>query len=107
MDDAEKSIEFYDQLYNSVPSIGFLSRKKRVRAYIKVTKLTQQMIDAEEISEDHAMYLLSILARKYARFQKAAMMTALSLEQIDKKLLTPVGFKYANELRTNLQLHPV
>ena len=107
MDEADKSLEAYEQLYQSVPSIGFLSRKKRIIAYLKVTRLAQQMIDEQEISEDNVLYLLSILVRKYAPFQKAAMATMLSLANIDRKLISAVGFKYANELRTNLQMYPV
>lgn len=107
MDEADKSLQAYDKLYLSIPSIGFLNRKKRIAAYLKVTEMTQQMIDEQEISEDHAIFLLSILVRKSPPFQKAAMMTALNLPNIDKKLLKPVGFKYANEFRCGLQLFPV
>ncbi len=107
MDEAEKSIQAYDRLYQSIPAIGFLSRKKRINAYLKVTEITQVMIDDQEISEDHAVFLLSILVRKSSAFQKAAMMVALNLSAIGKKRLKPVGFKYANELRCSLQLLPV
>ena len=107
MDEADTSIQAYDKLNRSVPSIGFLSRKKRIAAYIKVTEITQHMIDEQEISEDHALFLLSILVRKCSPFQKATMMVALNLPNIDKKLLQPVGFKYANEFRCSLKLYPV
>lgn len=69
MDEADTSIKIYDKLYKSVPAIGFLNRKKRVRAYLEVTKIAQQMIDEEEIREDQVLYLLSILVRKYSCFQ--------------------------------------
>lgn len=107
MDEADKSLQAYEKLYQSVPPIGFLNRKKRIAAYLKVTGLAQRMIDAQEISEEQALYLLSILARKCAPFQKAMMMTALNLANIDRCLLRPVGFKYANEFRCSLQLLPV
>jgi hypothetical protein len=107
MDEADKSIEAYDALYKSIPSIGFLNRKKRVVAYLKVTKLAQQLVDDQVISEDNAYYLLSILARKCSVFQKTAMMAALNLEKIDRKLIKPVGFKYANEMRSNLHMLPI
>lgn len=107
MDEADKSIEAYDKLYNSVPSIGFLSRKKRIIAFLKITKMTQQMIDDQDISEEQALYLLSILVRKCARFQKAAMMVALNLATISRKQIQPIGFRYANEMRCNLQMLPV
>ncbi len=107
MDKADKSIQAYDKLLQSIPAIGFLSRKKRINAYLKVTDITQKMIDEQEISEEHALFLLSILVRKCSAFQKATMMVALNLSNIDKKRLKPVGFKYANELRCSLQLLPV
>ena len=107
MDEADKSILAYDKLYRQIPSIGFLSRKKRVMAYLKVTKLAQQLIDEQEISEDQTLYLLSILARKCAPFRKATMMAALNLGSIDRKAIQPIGFKYANEFRCNLQMLPV
>jgi len=107
MDEADKSLDAYEKLYQKLPSIGFLSRKKRVIAYLKVTKLAQQLIDDEEISEDNALYLLSVLARKSSSFQKAATMTALNLQQIDKAAIRAVGFKFANNLRCNLQMLPI
>lgn len=107
MEEAEKSLQAYDILSESMPSIGFLSRKKRIKAYLKVTEKAQSMIDAQEINEEEGLFLLSILSRKHAAFQKAMMMTALNLAKIDKKLLTPIGFKYVNEFRASLQLSPV
>jgi vesicle coat complex subunit len=107
VDEADKSIEAYEKLYKSVPSIGFLSRKKRIIAFLKITKMTQQMIDDQDISEEQALYLLSILARKCARFQKAAMMVALNLASINRKQIQLIGFRYANEMRCNLQMLPV
>lgn len=107
MDDSEKSILAYDKLYSNMPSIGCLSRKKRILAYFKIAEMTQVMIDEGEISEDYALFILSILARKCSSFQKAAMMVALNLNTIDKKRLFPIGFKYANEYRCSLQMLPV
>lgn len=107
MDSADKSLQAYETLYNSIPSIGFLSRQKRAIAFFKVTKLAQKMIDEEEISADNALYLISILVRKSADFQKAAMMVALNLADIDRKIISAIGFKYANEMRCNLQMFPV
>lgn len=107
MDEADKSIAAYEKLYQSIPSIGFLNRKKRVIAYLKVTKLAQELIDKGELSEDNAKYILSILVRKHAPFQKATMMAALNLSSIDKKLISSIGFQYANEFRGNMQMLPI
>jgi len=107
MDEADKSLAAYETLSNSMPSIGFLSRKKRIIAFLKVTKKAQEMIDKQEISEDNALYLLSILTKKTANFQKAAMMAALHLATVDRKIIPAVGFRYANEMRANLQMLPV
>ncbi len=107
IDSADKSIEIYDTLYQSIPSIGFLSRKKRIIAYLKVTKITQQLIDKQDISEENALYLLSVLSRKSSTFNKAAMMTALNLATINRKQIQAVGFKHANEMRCSLQMLPV
>ncbi len=107
MDEADTSIKAYEKLFKSVPAIGFLNRKKRIRAFLKVTKIAQQLIDDREISEDQALYLLSILVRKYSPFQKASMMTALNLSDIERKLISSVGFKYANDFRCSLKMMPV
>lgn len=107
MDEADKSLEFYDKLYNSIPSIGFLSQKKRIAAYIKITDMTQKMVDDEQISEENALFLLSILVGKCSSFQKSTMMVALNLPKFNKKRLKPIGFKYANDFRCNLMLLPV
>jgi hypothetical protein len=106
-DEAEQSIAVYEKLYQSIPSIGFLSRKKRVMAYLTVTQLAQGLIDAGELSEDNAQYVLSLLVRKHASFQKAAMMAALHLAAIDRQSIVPVGFKYANTIRCNMKLLPI
>ncbi len=107
MDEAEQSIEAYEQLNKSIPSIGILNRKKRVIAYLKVTKLAQKMVDDQIISEDNAYYLLSTLVRKCPDFQKASMMAALNLDKIDRQLIKSLGFKYANKIRSNLHLMPI
>ncbi|MFW5443211.1 MAG: hypothetical protein ACKE51_02750 [Methylococcaceae bacterium] len=107
MDEAEVSIEAYEHLRKSIPSIGFLSQKKRVIAFLRVTKLAQKMIDEQKLSEDNALYLLSTLARKSAPFHKAVMMAALHLANISSKQITSVGFTYANNMRCNMQMLPV
>lgn len=107
MDEADTSKEAYEQLFKSVPDIGFLNRKKRIGAYLKVTKIAQELIDEEKISEDQGLYLLSILVRKYSPFQKASMMAALNLSDIERKLISAIGFKYANDFRSSLKMMPV
>ncbi len=107
MDEAEKSLEFYEELCSNMPSIGFLSRKKRVLAYLYVTKKVQEMIDNKEISEENALFLLSVLVRKHSPFQKATMMAALNLSSIDRKHIQDIGFKYANDFRCSLKMMPI
>lgn len=107
MDEADESTEAYDKLINNMPAIGIMSRKKRIRAYIKITNMTQEMVDNHLISEDNALFILSMLGRKCATFQKATMMMLLNLPNFDTKLLKPIGFRYANECRCNLQMYPV
>ncbi len=102
-----KALEIYDKLYSSIPPIGFINRKKRIAAFLKITNMLQQMIDEEMVSEDDGLYLLSVMVRKCTRFQKAAMMTALNLETIDRKLVSTIGFKYSNDFRCSLRLYPV
>ena len=63
-DEAEQSIAVYEKLYQRIPPIGFLSRKKRVMAYLTVTQLAQTLIDAGELSEDNAQFVLSLLVEK-------------------------------------------
>lgn len=100
-------VEVYEKLLKSMPSIGFISRKKRIKAYIKVTNLTQKMITDEEITEDEALFILSLLAKKSNDFRKAATMTALSLEALSNNVIKATGFRYVNQMRCNLNLHPV
>ncbi len=107
MNSNDESMEAFEALYQSMPPIGFLNRKKRVIAYLKVTKLAQKMVDDKVLDEDNAKYLLSVLARKYAPFQKAATMAALHLGTIDKAFISPLGFRYANDFRCNLNMLPV
>ena len=106
-DKPDISVEAYQTIYNSVLPIGFISRKKRVAAYLKTTKMTQKMIDEQSISEDNALFIFSLLVRKYPRFQKATMMAALNLATIDRQIIAPIGFKFANEMRCNINLLPV
>jgi hypothetical protein len=99
--------QVYKKLLNSMPSIGFINRNKRIQAYITVTDLAQKMIDAEEITEDEALFILSLMAKKSHSFRKATTMTILSLETLNKGTIKTVGFKYANEMRCNMRLPPV
>lgn len=94
----------YDKLVENMPPIGFISRKKRVKAYIQVTEIAQYMITSEEITEESALLIFSIMMRKYADFQKAATMTALSLDAIKKNVLSPIGLKFILDVRRNLSL---
>lgn len=103
----DKTAAIYDQLYNSIPPIGFINRKKRVVAFLKITNMLQVMVDNGEVSEDDGLYVLSVLVRKCSRFQKAAMMAALNLPTIDRKLISAIGFRYANDFRCSLRLYPV
>jgi len=107
MDEVDQSTEAYEKLLDNMPEIGFISRKKRIRAYIKITNMAQEMVDEQLISEENALFVLSMLGRKSANFQKATMMMVLNLPNFDIKLLKPIGFRYANERRCNLQMYPV
>jgi hypothetical protein len=93
LDNAEKIFKI---LYSSMPSIGFLSRKKRILAFISVTRDLQSMIDAGDTDEEEAMFVLSMLMRKNKDFQKSALLTALNLQHIGNKSLTETAVKFAN-----------
>jgi len=84
--DTKNPLEVYEKFLKSMPSIGFVNRNKRIKAYIKVTNLAQKMIDNQEISEDEALFVLSIMAKKSNPLSKA------------------IGFKYADEMRCTLNL---
>lgn len=102
--DTKNPLEVYEKFLKSMPSIGFVNRNKRIKAYIKVTNLAQKMIDNQEISEDEALFVLSIMAKKSNPFRKAITMTALSLETLPKGAIKAIGFKYADEMRCTLNL---
>lgn len=99
-----KTAEAYEKLLKNMPSIGFINRKKRIKAYIQLTKIADYMIKTNEISEDEALFILSLLMRKCSAFQKAAMMTALTLNSIGKDVISPIGVKFILDVRKNLSL---
>lgn len=104
---ADKAIKAFEKLARSVPDIGFMSRRKRILAYLVVSTNAQRMIDNEEISEKEAIFLLSLLMRKHKNFQKAAMMAALNLSRLDKEMIKPLDRKYLNEVRKHLKHAPI
>jgi hypothetical protein len=101
---ADKITLAYEKLRKIMPSIGILSRKKRIKAYIEITNIVDYMISADEISEEDALFILSMLMRKFAPFQKSASMTAMSLENIGRKVISPIGVQFAVAARRNLNL---
>lgn len=98
--------ETFDKLSKNMPSIGFLSRKKRIKAYIEITHITDYMLKNESLSHEHALFILSLMMRKCANFQKSAMMTALNLDSIGKNVLSPIGLQFIIDVRNNLNLAP-
>lgn len=100
----ESTSKAFEKLCENMPSIGFISRKKRIKGYVQLTEMTQYMISNEEINDEGALLILSVMMRKCADFQKAAMMTALSLNSIKKNSLPPIGLKFVLEVRKNLKL---
>ena len=103
----KKTIRVFAELCDSIPPIGFLSRKKRLSAYITVTSKAQSLIDSSQSNEEEILFVLSMMVRKKKDFQKAAMMAALSLPKLKTDLLAPIGLKYANDVRVNMKLSPV
>ncbi|MCF7970642.1 MAG: hypothetical protein K9L22_05690 [Methylococcaceae bacterium] len=99
-----KTTEAYEKLLKNMPSIGFVNRKKRIKAYMQLSKIADYMIENNEISEDEALFIFSLLMRKCSNFQKAAMMTALTLNSIGKGVLPPIGVKFSLDVRKNLSL---
>lgn len=94
----------FSKLRGHMPSIGFLNRKKRIKGYLDLTSIAEYMITSDEITEEGALFILSVMMRKCADFQKSAMMTALSLSSIDKGILSPIGLKFILEVRLKLNL---
>lgn len=105
--DADNSILAFNKLCQNVPAIGFLSRKKRIQAYIAVTNLAQELHDSGEISEEEALFVLSLMMRKHKNFQKAASIVSLNLASLGPRPFKPLGFQFANQMRANLKLSPV
>ena len=103
----KKTLKVFAELCDIMPPIGFISHKKRLTAYITVTTKAQSIIDSNQINEGEMLFVFSMMVRKKKDFQKAAMMTALSLPKLNAEILSPVGFKFANDIRVNMQLSPV
>ena len=100
----ESTTEAYEKLLENMPPIGIINRKKRIKGYIQLTEIAQYMITNGEMTEESALYILSIMMRKCSDFQKAATMTALSLDTIGKNVLSPIGLIFSIEVRKNLNL---
>ena len=94
----------FEKLRENMPPIGFINRKKRIKAYIQLTEIAQFMITNAEMTDESALLILSVMMRKCSDFQKAAMMTALSLNAIEKNILSPIGLTFILEVRKNLSL---
>ena len=103
----KKTLKVFAELCDIMPPIGFISHKKRLTAYITVTTKAQSIIDSNQINEGEMLFVFSMMVRKKKDFQKAAMMTALSLPKLNAEILSPVGFKFVNDIRVNMQLSPV
>ena len=100
----ESTTKAFEKLRENMPPIGFISRKKRINGYIQITEIAQYMISNEEMTDEGALLILSVMMRKCSDFQKAAMMTALSLHTIGKNILSPIGLSFVLEVRKNLNL---
>ena len=100
----ENTTKAFEKLRENMPSIGFINRKKRIKGYIQITEIAQYMISNEEMTNEGALLILSVMMRKCSDFQKAAMMTALSLNTIGKNILSPIGLTFILEVRKNLNL---
>jgi len=103
-ENADKITLAYEKIRKNMPSIGFLSPKKRIKAYINITKVVEFMIQSDEISEQDALFIFSMLMRKFSQFQKAASMTAMSLDKIGRHVMPPIGVQFAVAARRNLNL---
>jgi len=103
-DQEKKTTEAYDKLLKNMPSIGFINRKKRIKAYIQLSEMAEYMIKNNEINEGQALFIFSLLMRKCSDFQKAATMTALTLNSIGKGVISPIGIKFSLDVRKNLNL---
>ncbi|WP_428356635.1 hypothetical protein [Methyloprofundus sp.] len=100
----DRTTDAYEKLVDNMPPIGFISRKKRIKAFIQITEMAQYMINTEEITEEIVLYIFSVMMRKCAAFQKASTMTALSLDSIAKNTFSPIGLEFILEVRRNLNL---
>ena len=103
-DQEKKTTEAYEKLLKNMPSIGFINRKKRIKAYIQLSEMAEYMIKNNEINEGQALFIFSLLMRKCSDFQKAATMTALTLNSIGKGVISPIGIKFSLDVRKNLNL---
>ena len=100
----DKTTDAYEKLIENMPPIGLISRKKRIKAYKQITDIAQYMITSGEITEESAIYIFSVMMSKCPRFQKAASMTALSLNSIVKNAFSPIGLAFILEVRRTLNL---
>ena len=104
---ADKSLKAFANLTDLMPPIGFFSQDKRLSAYILITDRVQRFLKNDTLTEEEAMFVLSLLVRKNKDFQKASMSTALSLHKLDFSYFSSIGISFANEVRKNTNFAPV
>lgn len=81
--------EIAHELKLMMPSIGFLSKPKRIYAYIWTAERAYELAGEDKRIAAEALAILSLT---YKPFQKAMMMTMLNKERISAGLLA--GFPY-------------
>lgn len=83
------AIEIANELKATMPSIGFMSRSKRIQAYIWTAERAYQLADEDEGKAAEALAMLSHISKP---FNKASFITALNIDRIGAGLLS--GFPY-------------
>ena len=88
-------------LRKEMPSIGFLSKSKRLTAFYYITARAEELADQDERLALEALELLTYLSRS---FSKAALMAARNMRTIPVGSMCFVGWDYAKSVARNAGL---
>lgn len=89
------AMDIATQLNKEMPSIGFLSRAKRIKAFIFITARADELSNNDL---DLSIEAISMLSHMNKSFGKAAMMIAININNMSAGSLFDTGWIMANEL---------
>jgi len=98
--------EIISRISELLPTFEASNQTKRIRAFEIAQLHIHDLIQNQKVDEDEALIIISRLFNHNPDFKKSALMMAVCLDQT-KGHLHPVGFRFANDIRSDLGLELV